>query len=167
MPPMAAAASSRPQYRIPAIAARETRSGSTWAAAALARPRRRRPPADAPAARAARAASPAAPEQQGGDEAAYARGFAAGLLAARAAAPDPPPLARSAAKGVSWRVFSAAVTVSLAAAVFGRSAFEEAGGAAALGRFAAAEFLVKLGAYVAHERLWAWIDGRAGGAGRG
>lgn len=127
---------------------------------------RRRLHSTAASARPPPAAAAAATKEQAAfspsERDAYERGYAAGLAAA--AAPQPTPtLARSAAKGVSWRVFSAAITVSLAALIFGKAAFEEAGGLAAVSKFAVAEFAVKLSIYVAHERLWAWIDGRRGG----
>jgi uncharacterized membrane protein len=109
----------------------------------------------------------AASGERAAEREAYERGYAAGLAAAAASAPVPPTLARSAAKGVSWRVFSAVVTVSLAVLIFGKAAFEEAGGVVAASKFAAAEFCLKLSMFVLHERLWGWIDegdrGRRGG----
>jgi hypothetical protein len=108
---------------------------------------------------AAPAPVPATTTTAAAEKEAYERGYAAGLLASQQQ-PPPPPLARSAAKGVSWRVFSAAITLSLAVLIFGKDAFEEAGGAFAVGKFAAAEFCVKLATYVAHERMWSWIDRR-------
>lgn len=108
----------------------------------------------------AAAPAPPATTTTTAEQEAYERGYAAGLQAASQQQSTPPPLARSAAKGVSWRVFSAAITLSLAVVIFGKGAFEEAGGAFAVGKFAAAEFCVKLATYVAHERLWAWIDRR-------
>jgi hypothetical protein len=128
--------------------------------------RRRLPPsASSPPARPAPPAptptpTPTLTPTEAAAEAAFARGYAAGLAAAAPAPPAPPPLARSAAKGVSWRLFSAAVTLSLISLIFGGAAVE----GASVGKFAAAEFCLKLGMYVAHERLWAWLDGRGGSA---
>lgn len=163
-----ASASSRPQYGRPSSAVQQQQQrAACWSPLRLPPRRRRRQRPRPPAAATPTPAETATTAAEAKEQEAYARGYAAGLLASSSSssssmrekpASQPPPLARSAAKGVSWRIFSAAITVSLAALVFGQSAFDEAGGAAAVGRFAIAEFCVKLATYVAHERLWAWID---------
>lgn len=97
---------------------------------------------------------------------AYDRGYEAGYLKglAEAGASDPPAaaaavaaggarkgdsVARSVAKGVVWRLFSTAVTISIAVALLGDAL--PAGDALKLG---GAEFAAKLTMYVVFERLW-------------
>lgn len=58
-------------------------------------------------------------------------------------------VARSAIKGITWRVFSTSLTMLVALAIFGKDQ------AADVLKFGAAEVVIKFFLYFAHERLWA------------
>lgn len=61
----------------------------------------------------------------------------------------PDSLARSALKGVTWRVFSTGLTMTVALAIFGKEQ------AADVLKFGLAEVVIKFFLYFLHERLWA------------
>jgi uncharacterized membrane protein len=109
-------------------------------------------------------------------EAAYQRGYAAGRAAAAAAgatssssataaaaAAGPDSLAKSAVKGLVWRVFSTAATLAVASFIFRDAGFKASDAL----EFGAAEFTLKYILYFAHERLWAALAARGGGGGGG